>query len=245
MCIYRIYVLGAVIGGFVLGGGEAWGQEGRLAYPTTRRVNAVDLYHGVKVADPYRWLEAMESGETLAWVKAQDRLFLDFVGQGSIRDALEARVREINSFESSGSPVKGGQRFFIGRTAAGASRSNVYVQEGLDGEPRTLIDQAQLFADDSLRLNGWVPIPDGRLLAFGESKGQSGWLRARFLEVDTGEIRKDVLVGLGNMGSVQGKPVTTKTASSMNAYQNFLPCCVILPDMFDSKLKKITTEAAF
>ena len=69
MCNNRIYVLGAVIGVFVLGGGKAWGQEGRLAYPATRRVDAVDLYHGVKVADPYRWLEAMESG---LFAKASD-----------------------------------------------------------------------------------------------------------------------------------------------------------------------------
>jgi prolyl oligopeptidase len=39
-----------------------------IAYPVTRTVEQSDDYHGVKVADPYRWLEDANSAETHAWV---------------------------------------------------------------------------------------------------------------------------------------------------------------------------------
>ena len=45
-----------------------------LNYPQTRKGDQVDDYHGVKVADPYRWLEDDRSAETAAWVEAENKV---------------------------------------------------------------------------------------------------------------------------------------------------------------------------
>ena len=45
-----------------------------MTYPATRTVDQTDDYHGVKVADPYRWLEDANSDETHAWVVEQNKL---------------------------------------------------------------------------------------------------------------------------------------------------------------------------
>ncbi|HET8645831.1 MAG TPA: hypothetical protein VFO85_10100, partial [Vicinamibacteria bacterium] len=46
----------------------------RVSYPAARKSDVVDTYHGVKVADPYRWMENADDPQTVAWVEAQNRL---------------------------------------------------------------------------------------------------------------------------------------------------------------------------
>ena len=41
-----------------------------LNYPKTHKDNTIDEYFGVKVADPYRWLEDDNSAQTAEWVEA-------------------------------------------------------------------------------------------------------------------------------------------------------------------------------
>ncbi len=50
-------------------------------YPTTNKVNHTDNYHGVTVADPYRWLEDDRAPATEAWVKAQNEVTAKYLSQ--------------------------------------------------------------------------------------------------------------------------------------------------------------------
>ena len=44
-------------------------------YPATRKVDVVDNYFGTKVADPYRWLEKLDSPEVREWAAIVDEVF--------------------------------------------------------------------------------------------------------------------------------------------------------------------------
>ena len=48
--------------------------EKRIVYPEPARVDQMDEYHGVKVPDPYRWLEDVDSEKTRAWVSAENQV---------------------------------------------------------------------------------------------------------------------------------------------------------------------------
>ena len=46
----------------------------KLSYPETKKIDIVDDYFGTKVADPYRWMESLDSTDVAVWVAAQNKV---------------------------------------------------------------------------------------------------------------------------------------------------------------------------
>ncbi|MEN9279047.1 MAG: hypothetical protein Q6K92_11640, partial [Thermostichus sp. DG_1_5_bins_95] len=64
-----------------------------LSYPPTRQdPTAVEDYHGQQVADPYRWLEDLDSEETRAWIEAQNQLTFSYLQGIPARQRLLERL---------------------------------------------------------------------------------------------------------------------------------------------------------
>ena len=86
-----------------------------LTYPETSKSEVTDEYFGMKVSDPYRWLEDDNSTETKAWVKAQNEVTFRFLEAIPQRDALRARLKKLWNYERFGIPFKRGDRWFFSR----------------------------------------------------------------------------------------------------------------------------------
>jgi prolyl oligopeptidase len=165
----------------------------RLAYPETFRSEQQDDYHGVLVADPYRWLEDVDGQETRGWIEAQNAVtsaFLDGIDQ---RDAIRQRLTELWNFERYSEPVQRGGRYFFTRNDGLQNQSVLYVAESLDGTPRELLDPNRLSEDGTVALAAWEPSDDGRLLAYGLAASGSDWREWHIRDVTTGEDLTDHL----------------------------------------------------
>jgi len=164
-------------------------------YPDTRIVEVTDIYHGVEVSDPYRWLEddVRESEEVAEWVAAQNEVTGAYLESLDQRESFEDRLAALWNYERFGLPVKRGQRYFFSRNDGLQNQSVLYVQDGLDGEPRVLIDPNTWADDGTVSLAQWVPSPDGRHLAYGIQDGGSDWRTWRVLDVESGEVLADEL----------------------------------------------------
>ena len=111
-----------------------------ITYPSTRKIDHVDTYHGVKVEDPYRWLEDDNSPETAAWVEAQNKVTFAYLDGIPYRRAMAARVRALNDYERYTAPSRKAQYVFFRKNDGLQDQNVLYVQNGLDGAPEVLID---------------------------------------------------------------------------------------------------------
>jgi prolyl oligopeptidase len=137
-------------------------------YPPARRETLVDTIHGVAVADPYRWLEDDRSAETAAWTAAENvltRRHLD----GPRRQALAARLRTLYDYPRTLSLVGRRGRYFFTHNPGLLDQPILYVQDGLDGEPRPLVDPNRLSADGTTALTAHAVSPDGSRVAYALS----------------------------------------------------------------------------
>ena len=75
-----------------------------LTYPSTRRDNITDDYHGTTLEDPYRWLEDTESEETAVWVQAQNDITFEYLSAIPTRQPIVDRLTKLWNYERFGRP---------------------------------------------------------------------------------------------------------------------------------------------
>jgi prolyl oligopeptidase len=165
----------------------------RLEYPVTRATNQVDVYHGVSVADPYRWLEDDNSPETKTWVEAQNKITFGYLGQIPQRKAIQERLTKLWNYERYDAPFKEGGRYFFFKNDGLQNQSVFYTMPSLDAPPTVLLDPNTLSPDGTVALSGLAPSPDGNLVAYGISASGSDWEEWKVRDVKTGEDLTDNL----------------------------------------------------
>jgi prolyl oligopeptidase len=162
------------------------------AYPHSPESDVTDNYHGVRVADPYRWLEDPDSPETRAWVGAQNALTRSFL-DGPVRDALVRRLTALYDYPRTGVPFKRGSRYFFTHNTGLQDQPVLYVQDGQAGAPRVLLDPNLMKAGGPVALTAMAPDETGGLLAYALSESGSDRQDLFVRDVNTGSDHADHL----------------------------------------------------
>lgn len=165
----------------------------RWQYPATSQVEQVDDYHGVKVHDPYRWLEDANSPKTREWIEAQNRLTFDYLGKIPSRQPIRDRLTKLWNYERFSPPVRYGERYFFSKNDGLQNQSVLYTVQSLEDTPVVLLDPNQLSSDGTVALSGTAISDDGRLLAYGLAKSGSDWQEWHVRDVAAGKDLSDHL----------------------------------------------------
>ncbi len=168
-------------------------QKSTIQCPSTATGDQVDDYHGTLVPDPYRWLEDVDSPQTLEWIAAQNRLTFSFLESIPARDRLRQRLTALWDFSRLLAPLPRGERFFQLCNTGLQNQDVLYVMDQPGEKGRVLLDPNTLSEDGTVALTERSLSHDGNLLAYATASSGSDWLTWRVRRVDNGEDLPDVI----------------------------------------------------
>ena len=163
------------------------------APPKAQAKPIVDLYHGTKVVDNYRWLEDGNSPETQKWVADQMAYTRSLLDPLPGRDAIHKRLTELLSIGSITPPLIAGKHYLYTKREGMQNQPVLYVRDGLNGPDRILVDANQLAADGTIALDWFQPSDNGKYVAYGTSQSGSEMSTLHIVETKTGTTLPDTI----------------------------------------------------
>ena len=199
-----------------------------LPYPQTKKVDTVDTYFGTPVPDPYRWLENDRAADTKAWVKEENKVTQDYLGQIPYRDAIRKRLEVLWNYEKYSAPFKEGKYTYFYKNDGLQSQAVLWRQIGL-GSPEVFLDPNTFSTDGTTSMQGIDFTKDGSMAAYQISEGGSDWRKVIIIKTADKSIIGDTLRDLkftgiawkGNEGfyySTYDKPKVGSQLSGMTQY---------------------------
>jgi prolyl oligopeptidase len=168
-------------------------QPASLTYPTARRDSVVDTYFGTLVADPYRWMEDLNSPEVRRWVEAENALTLKYLGLRALRNEFRRRITELWNRPRVSTPHYEGGRWFYRRNSGLQQQDVVYARGSLSGPETIVLDPNAWSLRGSIALSGFSPSPDGTHFAYGQAEGGSDWSTYHVRRLAGGEQLPDTI----------------------------------------------------
>jgi prolyl oligopeptidase len=164
-----------------------------MKYPAARKVDTVTNYFGTKVADPYRWMENDTTKERNEWIKAENQLTQDYLSKIPYRAAIKSRLEKLYNYSKYSRPFRKGNYYFYTKNDGMQNQSVWYVQEGLNGTPKVLLDPNTLSSDGTTSVSEQAVSNDCKYFAYGISKAGSDWNEFYVIDLATGKQLSDTL----------------------------------------------------
>jgi prolyl oligopeptidase len=158
--------------------------------PTTKTERVVDVIHGTRVDDPYRWLEDAQNKDVQGWAQRQTQRTRAYLDALPYRKALRAQIER---YISEASPeyyslkTAGGRMFAAYFDPKKQQPLVVVMDANVDPTTsRVVLDPNALDPSGATAHDWFVPSPDGKRLAVSLSKGGSEAGSLFVFDVDTG-----------------------------------------------------------
>ncbi len=162
-----------------------------MPYPETKKTEVVDDYFGVKINDPYRWLEDDTTKETADWVSAQNTVTQNYLAQITFRDKIKNRLTEIWNYTKTTAPYRKGAYYYFSKNDGLQNQAVIYFKKGTTGEEKVFLDPNKLSTDGTVALTGLFFSHDNKYVAYTISRSGSDWTEIYVMDIETQKLTKD------------------------------------------------------
>ena len=162
-----------------------------IEYPSTKKVDQVDDYHGTSVADPYRWLEVDTAKAVMEWVNQQNQVTFNYLNQIEGKEGLKTELETLYNYEKYSAPRKAGDYYLFYKNDGLQNQSVIYIQKGLDGEAEVLLDPNTLSEDGTVTANLVSISKDHKYATISINQSGSDWTNFKVLELATKKFLED------------------------------------------------------
>ena len=170
-------------------------REMSIKYPTPRRDESViEVLHGQKVADPYRWLEDPDSSETKEWVDQQNSLTESFLKKAeNERPQIENTIKNLLDYDKFSCGWKIGDYFYYSHHAGLANQAVLMQSKSIDEEARVFLDPNKMSTDGTVSLGTTSWSENGQYIAYGIQRSGSDWEEIHVMDCNTLQPGGEVL----------------------------------------------------
>ncbi len=162
-----------------------------LTYPATTMGNVVDDLGGTKVADPYRWMESLDSPEVKTWITAQNAVTDPYLSALPHRKALNERLTALWNYPRVSLPSLEGGQMFYAKNSGLQRQAPIFRRDGIDQPPTLVIDPNVISEEGTVSLAEYKVSPDAKLMAYGLSEGGADWETIHVRDLGTGKDLDD------------------------------------------------------
>ena len=173
-------------------------KKGRqMKPPQTEIENIPEVYHGVKVNDPYRWLENWSDPAVRDWSDQQNAFARKILDDLPYLKEISRRVGEIENAASVNYYflIWRGKKLFAMKNQPPLDQPLLVMMDSADHPEteRIIVDPNQLDLNGSTSIDWYVPSPDGRYVGVSLSVGGSEMGDVHIFETESGKDVGEVI----------------------------------------------------
>ncbi len=166
-----------------------------MKYPKTKQIKDPYELHGITIEDNYSWMEE-KSEDLQTWIKEQNVLIQEYLGNNPLRKKFLERMKELSNYERKSLYRDVGDYLFYTKNSGLENLPKVYKKHKESGDEEVFLDPNTMSSDATSPIVSLSFSKDAKYCAYGIAKAGADWVEVFIVDIETGDLLEDHLVGI-------------------------------------------------